>query len=136
MTAVRSSNSVGGPRRGAIRSAIGRTSSTSAAKASASIGRPSTTIRSRYVTRCGLGVSPIRYPAARSAEPGERDDGALPVGAGDERAAHGGLGVVQLAQQGAHPAEAETDAVPAPRLDRRERPGVGEARGGHRLTPW
>ena len=34
-----------------------------------SIGRPSTTIRSRYVTRCGLGVSPIRYPAARSADP-------------------------------------------------------------------
>ena len=37
-----------------------RPRSTSRAKSPASIGRPSTTIRSRYVTRCGLGVSPTR----------------------------------------------------------------------------
>ena len=47
----------GGGRRG--RRAAGPRA-TSEANASGSIGRPSTTIRSRYVTRCGLGVSPTR----------------------------------------------------------------------------
>ena len=47
ITAVSSSNSVGGPSRGAIRSATGSTLPTRRANVAASIGRPSTTIRSR-----------------------------------------------------------------------------------------
>ena len=47
ITAVSSSNSVGAPSRRSIRSAAASTSPTSRANTAASIGRPSTTIRSR-----------------------------------------------------------------------------------------
>ena len=56
----------------------------------------------------------------------ERDDAALPVGAGDERAPDGQLRVAHRAQQGPHASEPEPDPEAAARLDRGERLGVRE----------
>ena len=64
-SAVISSNSVGGPWRRATRSAAGQDLARRAPRTtSGSIGRPPMRSRSRYVTRCGFGVSPARTPAA------------------------------------------------------------------------
>ena len=95
------------------------------------MGRPSTTIRSRYVTRCGFGRLPD--PVARGAQrgPGERDDAPLAVGPGDERAAHRELRVVQLAEERTDAAQAEADPEAPARLDRRERVGVREPGSAH-----
>ena len=84
-------------------------------------GRPSMTIRSRYVTRWGFGVSPTRRPAARKRAAGQREDAALAVRAGDERPADGQLRVAELAEQGPGPPEARAGSRTArgPRARRR-----------------
>ena len=61
---------------------------------------------------------------------GQRDHRSLAVGAGDQRAVDRELGVAKRMEQGPHPAQPEADAVPAPRLDRRQRLGIGEVRLG------
>ena len=109
-TAVSSSNSVGSPWRRATRSATRERPAPRAARSRpARSARPSTTIRSRYVTRCGLGV--VADPVAGRAQRGigERQDAALAVRAGDEGAADGQLRVAQLPQERAGPPEPEPD---------------------------
>ena len=95
-----------GPRAAAPRRRAGRSRP-------AAIGAPSTTMRSRYVTRCGLGVSPTRSPAARERGPGQREHAPLAVGPGDQRAAHVALRVAERAQQRPVAPEAEPDPEPA-----------------------
>ena len=65
---------------------------------------------------------------------GQRQDAALAVRPGDERAADRSFRVVELAQQGARPAEPQPDAEPAALGQRAQRLLVGETGGrlGHR----
>ena len=108
-TAVSSSNSVGSPWRGATRSATARTRSTSRAKSSAR-DRPAVDLDPLAV---GHEVRFRRRPdaIARGAQRriGEGQDAALAVGPGDQRAADRPLGMAELAQQRARPAEPEPD---------------------------
>ena len=76
----------------------------------------------------GLGRLADAVPGGAQRRSGERDDAALAVRAGDERAADLSLRVAQRAQQRADPPETEADAVPAARLERGERVRV-RARG-------
>ncbi|TMD25458.1 MAG: hypothetical protein E6I92_12420 [Chloroflexi bacterium] len=66
--AVSVSNSVAGPSSAATTSRVGIRSSSVRTKSRSLIGVESTSIRSVYEMRCGLGMNPTRWPAARRIE--------------------------------------------------------------------
>ena len=69
-------------------------------------------------------------PGRPERRPGEGQDAALAVRAGDQRAADAELGIAELAEEGPRPAEPEPDPEPAPLGQRRE----GGVIGGRRST--
>jgi hypothetical protein len=77
-----------------------------------------------------VGLGRLSHAIAGGPEggPGERDDAALAVRPGDERAAHLELRVPERTQQGADPAEPEADPVSAAGLERGERGRVAHGR--------
>ena len=109
-----------GPRSGAPPRRARRTSP-------ASTSRPPIRSRSRYVTRCGFGVSPAAHAGLAEDGAHEREDAPLPVRPRDEGAAEAALRVAHRAQDGARAPQAQPDTEPAATLDLGERVGVGEA---------
>ena len=133
-TAVSSSNSVGSPWRRATRSATVRTRPTSRAK-SAGGDRPAIdhdAFAVGHEVRLRRGPDPVAGGPQRGV--GQGQDAALAVGPGDERAPDRPFRVVELAQQGSRPAQAQADPEPAALAECLERLPVAQAvrRLGHR----
>ena len=133
ITAVSSSNSVGGPepRRDPVGQGDHRPDEP---RERCGIDRPPVDddpLPVGHEMRLGRLADAIAGGAERGA--GERDDAALAVGAGDERAPDGQLRVAHRPEQRPDPAEAEAHPVPATRLDLGQRLGVREVRGDPRV---
>ena len=77
--AVSISNSVGSPCSLATIRTTGRSSEIRLAKSASEIGSPSTWTRSVYDRRCGLGMLPTRWPAARKIETRSAQTEPLPL---------------------------------------------------------